>query len=111
MDRKQLREQLQAFQLKCLEKGRPIAEICLEEAYPGDSSTSYIVQVKALWIDGLDCYSALDFLFDILFETTNEETRKKIFSIQVLDSTNELHCESQADIVNSLSSNIEFIKL
>lgn len=72
--------------------GRPLSDICLEEAFPGDASTSYILQVRAPWIDTMSCYSALDFLFDVLWETTNEETRTKVFSIQVLDSKDELHC-------------------
>jgi hypothetical protein len=37
-------------------------------------------------------------LFDTLWETTNEETRRKVFSIQVIDSQNELHCVSESAV-------------
>jgi len=100
MDRKQLKDLLQPFQTKCAENGRPLNEICVEEAFPGDLSTSYIIKVKAPWVDDMYCSEAIDFLFDTLWETTNEETRKKVFSIQVLDSKDELHCMSEPAVAN-----------
>jgi hypothetical protein len=101
MDRTELKEILKSFQTKCSEKGKPLTDICVEEAFPGDSSTSYIIQVKAPWVDKMYCSEAIDFLFDTLWETTDEETRKKVFSIQVLDSRDELHCWSEAAMVKS----------
>lgn len=99
MDRKQLKELLQPFLAKCAEEGKPLKDICVEEAFPGDLSTSYIIQVKASWVDEMYCSEAIDFLFDILWETTDEEIRKKVFSIQVLDSNDELHCISEPAMV------------
>ena len=101
MDRTELKRILEPFKVRCAEKGKPLADICVEEAFPGDTSTSYIVQVKAPWVDDMYCSEAIDFLFDILWETTNQETRKKVFSIQVLDSHDELHCWSEATIAKS----------
>jgi hypothetical protein len=98
MDRKQLKELLQPFSNQCAEKGKPLTDMCIEEAFPGDSSTSYIVQVKADWVDSTSCSDAIDFLFEILWETTDEETRKRIFSIQVLDTTDTLQCWSDSPI-------------
>ena len=95
MDRSKLEGLLQPFMLKCAEKGRALDVVCIEEAFPGDISTSYIVQIKARWLDGINCFDALDFLFDVLFETTEEETRRKVFSIQILNSQNELHYSSE----------------
>lgn len=92
MDRAELKDKLIPFQKKCEEKGMPLTDICVEPAFPGDISTSYIVQVKAPWVDGMMCSDALDFLFGVLWETVDEKTREKIFSINVLDSTDELHC-------------------
>lgn len=42
------------------------------------------------------CSEAIDFLFDTLWDTTSEEVRKKVFSIQVFDSKDELHCWKEA---------------
>jgi len=95
MDRSELKNLLEPFRLKCTEIGRPLADVCLEEAFPGDVSTSYIMQVKAEWIDGLPCYAVLDVLFDVLWETTDEMVRRKIFSIQVLDGRQATHCEQE----------------
>jgi hypothetical protein len=95
MDRTELKELLKPFEAKCAEKGKSLQGICVEDAFPGDSSTSFIVQVKAPWVDDMYCSEAIDFLFDTLWETTNEEIRKKVFSIQVIDSRDELHCSSE----------------
>jgi hypothetical protein len=95
MDRAELNDKLIPFKKKCAEKGKPIADLCIEEAFPGDNATSYIIQIKAPWVDGMYCSEAIDFLFDTLWETVNEEGRKSIFSINVLDSSDELHCSEQ----------------
>lgn len=92
MDRKKLINLLAPFIAKCAEQNKPLDDICLEEAYPGDASTSYIIRIKASWVDNIPCADALEFLFDILWETTDEETRKKVFAIQIADSNDELHC-------------------
>lgn len=96
MDRAELIQLLQPFKDKCAEKDRSLIGICIKEAFPGDHSTSYIIQVKAYWIDGMYCSEAIDFLVDTLWETTDEETRKKVFSIQVLNSKDEFNCRSEA---------------
>lgn len=95
MDRTELKNKLIKFQEKCAEKGKPLVNLCIEDAFPGDSSTSFIVKVKANWVDGMDCSAALDFLFDTLWETVDEATREKIFSIYVHDSSDELHCAKE----------------
>ncbi len=92
MDRAKLKGLLQPFIAKCAEEGKALTDICIEEAFPGDVSTSYIIQVKAPWVDEIDCCEAIDFLFDVLFETVDESVRQKVFSIQVLDSKDEIHC-------------------
>lgn len=92
MDRTELKSKLTVFQEKCAEKGKPLADLCIEDAFPGDSSTSFIIKVKAPWVDKMFCSEALDFLFDTLWETADEQTRAKVFSIHVLDSSDELHC-------------------
>lgn len=101
MDRTELKQILEPFKSKCAEKGKPLDDICIEEAFPGDTSTSFIVQVKAPWVDDMYCSDAIDFLFDTLWETTNEEVRRKVFSIQVLDSRGQLHCWSDTTVATT----------
>jgi hypothetical protein len=102
MDRNELEVSLQYFRAACQEKGKPLADMCIIEAYPGDISTSYIIQVKADWVEEMDCSDAIDFLFDTLWETSDENIRKNIFSIEVLDSNDQLHCwhENSAELEN-----------
>jgi hypothetical protein len=92
MDRTELKTKLIPFQERCAAKGKQLTDLCIEDAFPGDSATSFIVKVKAPWVDGVSCSEALDFLFEILWETTDEPTREKIFSIHVMDSSDVLHC-------------------
>ena len=92
MDRTELKSNLKNFQDLCAKRGMPLADLCVEEAYPGDNSTSFIVKVKAAWVDDMPCSKALDFLFDVLWESSDENIRTKIFMIQVLDSSDDLHC-------------------
>lgn len=94
MDRRELKTKLNFFLRKCKEKDKPLEDICIIEAFPGDISTSFIIQVKAHWIEDMYCSEVLNFLFDTLWETTDSEFRKNIFSIQVLDKNEKLHCES-----------------
>jgi len=101
MDRTELKQVLEPFKAKCAEKGKPLVDICIEEAFPGDTSTSFIVQVKAPWVDDMYCSEAIDFLFDTLWETTNEDERRRVFSIQVLDSRDQLHCWSDAPVATT----------
>ncbi|MFN4247080.1 MAG: hypothetical protein ACK4EY_05125 [Flavipsychrobacter sp.] len=95
MDRKQLESHLIKFELACKERGRPISDMCIQEAFPGDDSTSFVIQVKAPWVDEMYCSDALDFLFDVLWDTVSEEIRRSVFSIEVLDSKEELHCVAE----------------
>jgi hypothetical protein len=94
MDRDTLDTRLQPFLLECTKRGYPLRSHCLEEAYPGDDSTSYFLRVTVDWIDTMDCSGALDVLLDILWETSDIETRTKIFAIIIHDKDDRLHCFS-----------------
>lgn len=48
MDRAELKKILEPFHAKCAEKGKPLLGICVEEAFPGDTSTSFIIQGESI---------------------------------------------------------------
>lgn len=98
MDRDELKRLLQPFRDECEKQGRPLKEIQLKEAFPGDISTSYILQISADWIEEIPAWDAIDFLFDILWKTADEEVRKHVFSIQVLNSGQQISQPKQAEI-------------
>lgn len=104
MDKEQLISNLHAFRERCMVLGKPLDEICLIEAFPGDSSSSFTLQVKAKWAEENSCYNILDFLFDVLFKTTDLETRRNIFYIQVLDSADKVHCFQESHVSEHKSS-------
>ncbi len=98
MDNKELEREIELFKRTCVERGQPINNTCLKPAYPGDNSTSYILQLQAEWVK--DCFDAIDFFTTIMFETMSQNAREKIFSIQVFNSNDKLHCDSgQTDFV------------
>jgi len=90
MDSVMLNSKLQPFFKRCAEKGRPIEQYTFDEAYPGDPTTSYIINVKASWFDTLSCYEILKFLFEILWETAEVETRIKVFAFKIFNSKMDL---------------------
>ncbi|MBO9152956.1 hypothetical protein ACFOTA_12115 [Chitinophaga sp. GCM10012297] len=99
MDREQLKELLIPFAARCSEKGKPLSDYCLIEAFPGDAATPFIVQIRAPWVEEMYCSDALELLFGILWETTDEETRRNIFTIQIMDSNDQLHCSAESEMV------------
>jgi hypothetical protein len=88
MDTKELESKLKFFFQKCEDEKYPLESHCLREV-----ETEFILEVKANWIDKMDsCSSALDILNNILWQTTDVETRKQIFAISILDSHEQPHC-------------------
>jgi hypothetical protein len=86
MDTRELNNRLSNFKAKCTERHFPLTGFDLKAAYPGDDSTSYFIEVKASWIADTTCSDAIDHLVDILYDTTDEETRRHVFAIKILDS-------------------------
>jgi hypothetical protein len=68
----------------------------LRAAYPGDDSTSYFVEVHASWMDKVSFSYSIEHLTDILFETTDEETRRSVFAIKILENTDEEFSQKNA---------------
>jgi hypothetical protein len=87
MDRKtELAEKLENFRLKFEEDKKPLMDMWLEEAFPGDNSTSFVIKVRAKWLDELSLSEGLDILLDILWKTTDIPTRKQVFGIFVINT-------------------------
>lgn len=92
MDREQLENELKPFFDKLNGWGRPIQNYCLRPAFEGDDTSSYILEVTGDWIDPHFHGNALDILLDSLWGTTSESTRRKVFSIMILNNEKELYC-------------------
>jgi hypothetical protein len=89
MDRKELAIKLENFKQVCQAKGYITGELYFDEAYLGDSSSSFIVKmiVKKSWMDTMSSTgTALDALIDVLWDTTDAKTRA---SVHVLSIYNE----------------------
>lgn len=95
MDRKTtLLIKLEKFRKECEKKNRTLDDLCLEEAFPGDDSTSFVLKVKAKWLDKLSLSDGLDILIDFLWDSTSIATRTEIFSICVVNSADEFDCQT-----------------
>ena len=95
MDRKTtLLNKLEKFRKECTNRDKSLEDICLEEAFPGDHSTSFVLKVKAKWLDELSLSEGLDILIDILWDSTSVATRTDIFSICVVNSNDEFDCKN-----------------
>lgn len=95
MDRTQLNIALNKFLAYAAKNGYPLENLCLEEAFPGDVSTSYIVHITAPWVSSMTCSAALDILIDFLWITIEEQDRRQIFSLSIHDENQKLPCVSE----------------
>ena len=84
MDRAKLELKLDKdFKAECSKQGYPLIDVCLEEAYSGDTATLYIVNIVADWAKNINCWTALDILIDKLWKTKEIEYRQAIFLINI----------------------------
>jgi len=92
MDRTKLNIALNKFSAYAAKNGYPLKNLCLEEAYPGVISTSYIVHVTAPWLINMSYSAALDILIDFLWITVAEQDRKRIFLLNMHNDKQTLPC-------------------
>ncbi len=93
MDREQLEQNLVAFCAKASMEGKPIDIEGTSMAYPGVNGTSFTVHIKALnWADDLSCAEMLDVLIPILWDSTERETRRFIFALNVFNKNGSSNC-------------------
>lgn len=92
MDRNELINHLQSFKQQCDKENLTIRDIHLEEVYPGMPSTSFIVCLKGFkdWTEEMSYSDVLDKLIDILWRTTEAETRQSIFAVTFYDKDENL---------------------
>jgi hypothetical protein len=83
MDRTQLEQHLTSFRLGCQNAGYPVNDFRLTEAFPGVSGSSFIIDIREEWIGTMSCSAALDILLGMLWKTTTEDIRKKIFCFRL----------------------------
>lgn len=94
MDTKQLIAEVRQYVEACRERGIAITHCCLVEAYPGDPTTSYTVHIGSPLIDQHSCSEALDIFIGIMWDIMSVEARRRIFSINLVDKNDRLHCAS-----------------
>lgn len=93
MDRNQLEIELRNFCRASIDRDYPITIQGLSEAYPGVYQTSFTVHIQvAKWGGGISCSEILDKIIPILFETTSEEARQMIFSLDVYNAVDGINC-------------------
>jgi hypothetical protein len=95
MDKKQLVEEVTMFIAACNERGVTVTHCCLMEAFPGDPTTSYTLHIGSPVIEKQTCSDALQVFIDIMWEVMSEEARVRIFSINLVDGAERIHCASE----------------
>lgn len=92
MDKRELKKEIMKFIEKCNSSGYTLDDFLICEAYPGDPTTSYVLKVGGPWVEGSDCFEAIEELSDIMWETMSLQARKKIFRISLYTENDELYC-------------------
>jgi hypothetical protein len=94
MDIKDLKTQVENYIKAMKEDGHNFQFVALIPTYPGISDTSYILQVKADWIQ--DCFTAFEYMTPKMFEVIKDvSVRKCLNRIDIYNEHNELHCRSE----------------
>jgi len=94
MDIKELVVECGVFANACDKSGLALDHFCLIPTIEG-SADVYTMNINATWIDGMACSKAIDRLSTIMWEVMSVEARRKIFSINIFDENDELHCISE----------------
>ncbi len=93
MDREQLELELSNFCQESSKREYPIVIDGLSEAYPGVANSSVTVHIRVEdWAGGMSCSSILDQLLPILFDSTSDNARRQIFSIDVYNVVDGFNC-------------------
>lgn len=83
MDKQELNQAVIPFIEECARTGYPIQRYNLREAYLGDSSTSFFIDVQVDWMEPMSYFEAVSILIDVMWETMSVETRKSVFAIKI----------------------------
>jgi hypothetical protein len=93
MDREQLELKLKPFCEAAKKADKPVVIEGTSMAYPGVSDTSFTVHVKALdWANKLSCAEMLDHLIPILWDSTDQETRRFMFALNIYNKNEIMNC-------------------
>ena len=106
MDIKQLIEEVRKYIAAMEVEGKKFSFVALIPTYPGVSDSSYILQVKADWIEQTYCKKVFDYMIPKMFEVLEQPTRELINRIDIFDKKGELHCIAEDLIlVNDIGYN------
>ncbi len=86
MDKQQLRKALEPFREMLKDRGFALDSLTFEPAYPGDSSSSYVLTPTARWIKEQGQVKSLEILLDTLWKTTTVETRISVFCFNLKEA-------------------------
>ena len=99
MDRDALRQRLDDFIALGRREGKPFEIIRMDDTIPGIKSGSFILRIVAPWAAGLTWPAATREILDLLWRSTDVETRLAIYSFSVEATAAEIISEAQAQAV------------
>jgi hypothetical protein len=91
MDEKQLVKNIQKVLNSFQEESKTFDFVSIEPAYQGFHD-SFILNLRADWLDELPCHESLQIITDRIFQLLDSNTIKHINSIHLLDRASELPC-------------------
>ena len=74
--------------------GKDFSFVALIPTYPGLANTSYILQVKADWIENTYSKKVFDYMVPKMFEILDQPTRMCINRIDIFDENGDIYCMS-----------------
>lgn len=96
MDRrtvKQLKAELKPFLDTLQAQGKGLYYSCINPLMENDNTTPFVLEVQAAWIDGMDCFDAIQYLFKVFKDSeVNDKVLKSLFAIKVVSMDDEVRC-------------------
>lgn len=99
MDREALKQQLAPFVALGQQEGKPFDIVRLDDAIPGIDSGAFIVRIVAPWAGEPATGDVYRTLTDILWRSTDVDTRRAIFALNVRPTAAQIISEAQAQAV------------
>lgn len=99
MDRNTLRQRLSAFLALGRQEGKPFEIVRIDDAIPGIAADTFILRIVAPWAANSSWYEATDELLALLWRSTDVETRRAIFALNVRPTAADIISEAQAQAV------------
>jgi hypothetical protein len=102
MDKKILVEKVKSVIQSFQQEDKGFSFVGLVPVYPGIDSTSYILSVRAAWLEPLGHFNSISIISQRLFELLDKKTLRYINRVEILDENQEDGITQEPDFQSNI---------